>query len=84
MPDDTSLLDALDLLVAQGHSASLGIIAVTQRPTATKVIRTTTRGNLPIRIAYSTVGDQAASEAILGGGYREAASLPTAPPPALL
>jgi len=80
LPERTDLLDIIDLIAAQGRSAHCGIIAVTQRPTANKVIRTTTRGNLPIKIAHSTVGDHAASEAILGGGMREAADLPTAPP----
>ena len=80
LPERTDLLDLIDLIAAQGRSAHCGIIAVTQRPTANKVIRTTTRGNLPIKIAHSTVGDHAASEAILGGGMREAADLPTAPP----
>jgi FtsK/SpoIIIE family len=79
LPDRADLLDSLDRIAAQGRSAHCGIIAVTQRPTATKVIRTTTRANLPIRIAHSTVGDEAASEAILGGGFREAANLPTVP-----
>ena len=80
LPERTDLLDLIDLIAAQGRSAHCGIIAVTQRPTASKVIRTTTRGNLPIKIAHSTVGDHAASEAILGGGMREAADLPTTPP----
>jgi hypothetical protein len=80
LPERTDLLDLIDLIAAQGRSAHCGIIAVTQRPTASKVIRTTTRGNLPIKIAHSTVGDHAASEAILGGGMREAADLPTSPP----
>ena len=80
LPERTDLLDLIDTIAAQGRSAHCGIIAVTQRPTATKVIRTSTRGNLPTKIAHSTVGDHAASEAILGGGMREAADLPTNPP----
>jgi DNA segregation ATPase FtsK/SpoIIIE-like protein len=80
LPERIDLLDAIDLVAAQGRSAHCGIIAVTQRPTATKVIRTTTRGNLPIKVAHSTAGDYAASEAILGGGVRDAADLPTNPP----
>jgi len=80
LPERIDLLDAIDLVAAQGRSAHCGIIAVTQRPTASKVIRTTTRGNLPVKIAHSTVGDHAASESVLGGGMREAADLPTKPP----
>ncbi len=45
-----------------------GIIGVMQRPTATKVILTTTRVNLPIDIAHSTVGNGLASKALLGFG----------------
>jgi hypothetical protein len=76
-----SIGDNLERIAAQGRSASLGIILTTQRPTSgVGSVRTSTRGNLPIKIAHSTVGDRAASESILGGGLREAADLPTDPP----
>ena len=77
----TSIGDNLERLAAQGRSASIGLIVTTQRPTSNVgAVRTSTRGNLPIRIAHSTVGDRAASEAILGAGQGEAADLPTDPP----
>ena len=77
----TSIGDNLDRLAAQGRSASIGLIVTTQRPTANVgAVRTSTRGNLPLRIAHSTVGDRAASEVILGGGEYAAADLPTKPP----
>lgn len=77
----TSIGDNLERLAAQGRSASIGLIVTTQRPTSNVgAVRTSTRGNLPLRIAHSTVGDRAASEAILGGGEYGAAELPTTPP----
>lgn len=77
----TSIGDNLERLAAQGRSASIGLIVTTQRPTSNVgAVRTSTRGNLPLRIAHSTVGDRAASEAILGGGEYAAAELPTTPP----
>jgi len=73
--------DKIERLAAQGRSASVGLIVTTQRPTSNVgAVRTSTRGNLPVRIAHSTVGDRAASEAILGSGQSEAADLPTDPP----
>lgn len=73
--------DNLERLAAQGRSASIGVILTTQRPTSNVgAVRTSTRGNLSVRIAHSTVGDRAASEAILGGGIYTAADLPTDPP----
>lgn len=73
--------DNLERLAAQGRSASVGLIVTTQKPTSNVgAVRTSTRGNLPVRIAHSTVGDRAASEAILGAGQGEAANLPTDPP----
>jgi len=73
--------DNLERLAAQGRSASVGLIVTTQKPTSNVgAVRTSTRGNLPVRIAHSTVGDRAASEAILGAGQGEAADLPTDPP----
>jgi FtsK/SpoIIIE family len=77
----TSIGDRLERLAAQGRSARIGILATTQRPTSNVgAVRTSTRGNLPIRIAHSTVGDRFASEAILGAGMNDAADLPTEPP----
>jgi hypothetical protein len=77
----TSIGDRLERLAAQGRSAFIGILAATQRPTSNVgAVRTSTRGNLPIRIAHSTVGDRFASEAILGAGMNDAADLPTEPP----
>lgn len=77
----TSIGDNLDRIAAQGRSACIGLIVTTQRPTANVgAVRTSTRGNLPLRIAHSTVGDRAASEVILGGGEYAAAELPTKPP----
>jgi hypothetical protein len=77
----STLGDNLERLAAQGRSASIGLIITTQRPTSNVgAIRTSTRGNLPFRVAHSTVGDRAASEAILGGGEYGAADLPTKPP----
>lgn len=73
--------DLLDRLSAQGRSASIGLIFTTQRPTSNVgAVRTSTRGNLTLRIAHTTVGDHAASEAILGGGEYGAAELPASPP----
>jgi len=73
--------DNLERLAAQGRSASIGVILTTQRPTSNVgAVRTSTRGNLAVRIAHSTVGDRAASEAILGGGIYTAADLPSDPP----
>ena len=72
--------DNLERLAAQGRSASIGLIMTTQKPTSNVgAVRTSTRGNLSVRIAHSTVGDRAASEAILGAGQVEAADLPTTP-----
>ncbi len=77
----TSIGDSLERLAAQGRSAGLGLVVTTQRPTSNVgAVRTSTRGNLPIRIAHSTVGDRFASEAILGAGLNDAADLPTEPP----
>ncbi len=76
-----SIGDNLERLAAQGRSAALGLIVTTQKPVGTVgAVRTSTRGNLPVRIAHSTVGDRAASEAILGAGQSQAADLPTEPP----
>lgn len=73
--------DILERLAAQGRSASIGLILTTQRPTSNVgAVRTSTRGNLTLRIAHTTVGDHAASEAILGGGEYGAADLPASPP----
>jgi DNA helicase HerA-like ATPase len=82
LPAKPSLLgDLLDRLSAQGRSASIGLILTTQRPTSNVgAVRTSTRGNLTLRIAHTTVGDHAASEAILGGGEYGAAELPDSPP----
>jgi len=77
----TSLGDLLERIAAQGRSASVGLLVTTQRPTANVgAVRTSTRGNLPIRIAHSMVGDRAASESVLGMGISDAADLPTNPP----
>jgi hypothetical protein len=76
-----SLGDAIDRIAAQGRSAGLGLVVTTQRPTSNVgAVRTSTRGNLPIKIAHSTVGDRAASESVLGAGEGDAADLPTDPP----
>jgi FtsK/SpoIIIE family len=73
--------DNLERLAAQGRSASVGLIVTTQRPTSNVgAVRTSTRGNMAVRIAHSTVGDRAASEAVLGAGHMEAADVPTVPP----
>jgi hypothetical protein len=82
LPAKPALLgDLLDRLSAQGRSASIGLILTTQRPTSNVgAVRTSTRGNLTLRIAHTTVGDHAASEAILGGGEYGAAELPDSPP----
>lgn len=77
----TTIGDHLERLAAQGRSASIGLVLTTQRPTSNVgAVRTSTRGNLSIRIAHSTIGDRAASEAILGAGTFDAADLPTSPP----
>ena len=76
-----SLGDAIERIAAQGRSASVGLVVTTQRPTSNVgAVRTSTRGNLPIKIAHSTVGDRPASESVLGAGLTDAADLPTDPP----
>jgi hypothetical protein len=76
-----TLADHIDTIAAQGRSAHVGLILTTQRPTTTTgAIRASTRSNLNVRIAHTTIGDRHASEAILGTGEHAAESLPSSPP----
>jgi len=76
-----ALADHIDTIAAQGRSAHVGLILTTQRPTTTSgAIRASTRSNLNVRIAHTTIGDRHASEAILGAGEHAAESIPSSPP----
>lgn len=76
-----ALTDHIDTIAAQGRTAHVGLILTTQRPTTTTgAIRASTRANLSVRIAHTTIGDRHASEAILGAGEHAAESIPSSPP----
>jgi hypothetical protein len=77
----STILDLIDTIAAQGRSAHVGLILTTQRPTTTSgAIRASTRANLNVRVAHSTIGDRHASEAILGAGENAAETVPNSPP----